>query len=156
MEVRDLMIGDWIEFEGTKFRVDSLRSSGYVRVMAMDAEYDDVSIFSPIPLTVEILRLNGFNIEQYFDYYKKSESSMLVKHNEEDLWCAIEEDLDEKEIKFFFSTSLIQKDYCRPYPNMNFQIRYVHEFQHFIHLFGFNKLSDNFKISRSKRKINYE
>lgn len=151
MRVEDLMIGDWIEFEGTKFKVGSLRSSGGVRVMAMDAEYEDASTFSPIPLTVEILRLNGFNIERHFDYYKNLKSSAFVKHNEEELWCTIE-DLDEKEIKFFFSTGLIQEDYGRPYPNMNFQIRYVHEFQHFIHLFGFNKLSDNFKIFRSSRK----
>lgn len=63
MEANELMIGDWVLFEGTPATVRGVEiycSDLYVQTNLTDAWY--MSNFEPIPLTPEILEKNGFDV----------------------------------------------------------------------------------------------
>lgn len=62
MEIKSLMVGDWVNTNGTNVKIISIGL--FTQVEIMDSSNDVYSVFArdlvPIPLTPEILEKNGF------------------------------------------------------------------------------------------------
>lgn len=120
MEAKELMTNDWV-FDGS------------INIQLTPENIFDIYVGNwdepkPIPLTEEILNINGFIIERsreyYFIYYSKND-----------------------EIVFALEYDVEQKDYwvhLGGYSNAIF--KYVHELQHILRLCGLSDLANNFKI----------
>ena len=80
MKTTELMIGDWVTFEGEPLKVQHVYNNGYDDVVAEIVEegtneygeYEEIkdvpsAYCSPIPLTPEILEKNGFGFVKSSD-----------------------------------------------------------------------------------------
>lgn len=76
MEVKDLMIGDWVQVPSELNRYKRIRST-----FAMDS----AALYMPIPITAEILKKNGFKCDVHpnyiYDRYFTDEMSLLDFRN---------------------------------------------------------------------------
>lgn len=129
MEAKELMIGDWVKILPVK---DTLKEyNTHVKQLTYDEildsyyvedEYNCVTLkyVEPIPLTPEILELNGF--VKHTDYYVNNENYMYIILEKSLVCIAVE---------------LGTNTFC---------IDYVHELQHALRLCGLTELADNFKI----------
>lgn len=131
MEAKELMIGDWVECDTLYPR--------QVQITMQDLLWiSQGKVANPIPLTPEILKLNGFvyNGLHYTKVYKAFRHVLVI----------IDADLSIIEINFIDAygtddeecvyASLIELD-----KKMS-----VHEVQHALRLCGLNDLADNFKV----------
>ena len=131
MKTTELMIGDWVTFEGEPLKVQHVYNNGYDDVVAEIVEegtneygeYEEIkdvpsAYCSPIPLTPEILEKNGW----WF--------------NAEDMWLHDEVD--------FCIEKWNGKFLC--YEINDIKLDSVHQLQQALRLCGFNKLADNFKV----------
>lgn len=133
MYCKSLMLGDWVQYNDGNFSFPT-KIRG---INEVDFEIEDMNCTSttlilhhyiePIPLTEEILKMNGFD-------YPKLEDGTEVKYvmaYEKDglMWLNKEKDY------FFISSS-----------DAYIHIYFVHEIQHALRLCGLNELADNFKI----------
>lgn len=118
---KDLMLGDLIYQE---------RAEGKVVVKMLphwfNPPYEFSDVFSPIPLTPEILEKNGFvkiNSQRYdFGEY---ESNCFIKVNPKRGWIHVNG----------------KNANCNLYSH-----KYVHELQHALRLCGLTELADSFKV----------
>lgn len=134
MKCSELQIGDYVRFKRTKeivwvFEIDGDRNvinnepDGYCS--EKNIAVDDVE---PIPLTVEILERNGFELRGDFFYHR----------------------IDEKPHHYDFKLKnggVFSSEGCTLKCGIYFlTIKYIHELQHALRLCGLNDLADNFKI----------
>ena len=152
MEANELMIGDWVIFGDEPLKVQHIYNNGYDDVVAEITEesfneYDiceeikDVPLAycSPIPLTPEILKKNGFYDRNTQRYYKRFWSngcfdiaiSLVYREIEVLKVCGAETDYEEEE---YGSSIAFGNNIC------------VHTLQHALRLCGLNELADNFKV----------
>lgn len=130
MKANELMIGDWV--------MSTVGTPTPVKVYALgnnfiDLRYGDVEQsgvlclceFDPIPLTEEILKLNGFA--------RNPKMKRWIIDGELEL---IEDTMGNMEIEYWFSVS---DQYICP-------IHHVHELQHALRLCGLNELAENLKV----------
>ena len=135
MKANELMIGDWVKYDKQYFQVD-----GYVRVPntlflkynGHTAHYEDGCVVAedtePIPLTEEILKVNGFDTiedqprHEWYDWKLKDECFFITFFGDE------ESPRGEIEIAGHI-----------------YDYTYVHELQHALRLCSLNDLADNFK-----------
>lgn len=131
MNVLELMLNDFVEcLDG------SHEEKVYAQVIAIEEGQDCILVekdhtcnwflrpeyLEPIPLTTEILILNGFIKEtSLWTLYNKKRESLLVIHFERK--------------KFFIYTT-----------RRSIHIPYVHILQHVLRLCGLRELADNFKL----------
>lgn len=145
MKTTELMIGDWVTFEGEPLKVQHVYNNGYDDVVAetmeefldedgvICEEIKDVPLVncSPIPLTPEILEKNGFG-------FVKSSDRDTVWNGQ---W--IYEDLE-------LGTCCLNREGNWPcfinMDDLNIKCEYVHQLQHVLRLCGLNELADNFKV----------
>ena len=131
VNIRKLMIGDWVEtnpncgklafgIESSIARVSEIGFSNsdgmYVSFDGIKGRYYDVEI-EPIPITDEILEKNGFKKNNFNQY-------VLGKS-----------DLGEE---IYYEIGFIQLRYPNSYYSI-LSIGYVHEFQHMLNIFGIKK-----------------
>lgn len=126
MEAKDLMVGDWVKFNLYPYLAPYTPVKVSLDAIYKAAKGADVLRFEPIPLSQEILVMNGFE--------KRPE-------------CYIN-GLSPSYNKYGFALSIyVKNDYFYIYCALiSIQIKYVHELQHALRLCGLNDLADNFKI----------
>jgi hypothetical protein len=140
MEIRDLMIGDYIVAtnNGKIERVISL-SEGNAKTNSEDIVYGDLGDDSiivtkaesiePIPLTYEILTKNGFDCA----WRSNNRCEVFIEKPTGELFS-----FTKMEDGIFYYEYI---DNDTKYP-----IQYVHEMQHFLRFLKFNYILDNFKV----------
>ena len=152
MKATELMIGDWVIFGDEPLKVQHIYNNGYDDVVAeivedgtneygVYEEIKDVSVVycSPIPLTPEILKKNGFYDRNTQWYCKKFGSyvcfdiaiSLVYREIEVSKVCGAGTDCEEVE---YGSSIVFSNDIC------------VHTLQHALRLCGLDELADNFKV----------
>lgn len=124
MNCKDLMIGDWVN-DDNRFEPCYILSLEHDKAWIQGKyqypfySYDKIS---PIPLTTEILKANGFIHKDTMDEWW---------HEEYDPTWGMQMSDFELTDEFMFGRA---------------KITYVHELQHALRLCGLNELADNFKI----------
>ena len=146
MKPEELMIGDWVCYsKANKYytRVNEIRHTEaplddqwYIEGMRSDndkinpnaLEYFAVEMLSPVPLTPEILKKNGF--EYYDNPVKVLMTNTINGHY-------VEIRLDRKEIAIWYD---YDKNNDSVYSDCLFPLPYwLHDFQHALRLCGINK-----------------
>lgn len=137
MKASELMIGDWVLYHKTRvvgcpsiisknpideyIRVESVVQEGVnEEYFQGDLDWIEWDEIDPIPLTEEILKVNGFDLSICCEFYRH-------KYN--------------KNLKF----KLLGNELIICFGKLK-TIQYVHELQHALRLCGLNDLADNFKI----------
>lgn len=101
------------------------------KILSYEKELGNIEVdLLPIPITPEILKKNGWNGD-YSSTYPKFDS-----FRDGDDGCLEISVFEDGEIRA--TINLCEYDL--------FQIKYVHELQHALRLFGLNELADNFKV----------
>lgn len=142
MKATELMIGDWVAIQDSPkyYKVESIDI--LTRGDACRLVYDHYIVDTwcdrvyPIPLTAEILEMNGFEGSPIKDMYLHM-----------GLWerCQLKVELypSEGSSVFVYADKVSVNMYV---PHILLYINYVHELQHALRLCGLNELADNFKI----------
>lgn len=121
MKTTDLMIGDWVVYNGDVEYTDPIKIEGMdiATDMLITSDREDVGFIGvwPIPLTAEILEKNGFNIE--IAPYTPDWKRCILNPN------------------FFLEDRL--KGFYHFNGNNLAKIQYVHELQHAFRLCGIDK-----------------
>lgn len=155
MEITDLMIGDLVSFNGKAKRINII-DTWYNEVSYFDSDAEGVLSFrlddiEPIPLTVEILKNNGFYVYNRDDY---SDAKLDIYVDEDNLYqISLNRKGDNYRIaihyiKWFDHKTGKYDSHCL-YSNglfSDFKPLYVHELQNAMRLCGLTELSNNFKI----------
>lgn len=133
MKVTELMIGDYVKYQGYNYIIEEISTKGWIHLIHpevkvrvnMTSDYI-IDLLEPVLLTPEILKANGFeqNIN-YEDDYSFEDTTIIFKHND----------------KYLFTAS-INGSKGMLYLCAN----YVHELQHALKICGLNKLADNLKL----------
>lgn len=140
MDVKDLMVGDWynISADGISInkRVDCFFFCEWVTHVFMH----------PIPLTSEILELNGFEIIEGrygINRYRIIDNDMVVIVEP----MKIESQLGNS---WFWVTISHRSDVVQP--RITYPLTDVHVFQHLLRLplCGLSELADNFKVEKGE------
>lgn len=141
MEIKELSIGDWVNYKGESFSIDGVniemvsqnnRIIGFqemavLRIGALKAINVKVRDLTPIPITPEILEKNGFVKESEVGYERfewRENGSVAITLNRDSF---------SKSETFVLSTFKIGIN------GWLLRIEYVHELQHAIRMAGINK-----------------
>lgn len=140
MNAKELMIGDWVYCYGKPTKVAILTNGKVIATEIGDG------VITPIPLTAEILELNGFDPETFLtaEWEKKV-------YFREFPGCVVEPDDTEYTfgtIRYWNkqATDGSPEDWGTMYESRIKGLHYVHELQHALRLCGLNELADGFKI----------
>lgn len=158
MKANELMIGDWVKFDGRTFKLcdvtvinpitnPALVTRSYIRkdVESPTGCFNDALIIEsalplkdiyPIPLTAEILEKNGFCVygdqatyAEESDYYGKPTALRVQCNKYGDLHIWIE----------YVYTEGREQHVVEYEPKLHLRTRYVHELQHALRLCGVEK-----------------
>lgn len=124
MNVEKLMIGDWIHFNvpGVQYcKINSAERLGYL--------LKNADLVSPIPITREILKKNGFWYDGTFSRLPLGDGAWLEYYHHEDRFRIWWNGVDEWKDGYLTLSDLIFQ--C--------EIMFVHELQHALRLCGINK-----------------
>ena len=157
MKPTDLMLNDWVLWNNRYVQIVRTCAYAYYNghrdVWLAHCNDDnfiecrDISTISPIPLTYEILKKNGFSPETFLtaewekEVYFKEFSSCVVEPDDSG--------------KYIFGTTIYWNktdgdgspiDWGTMYDSRIYNLQYVHELQHALRLCGLDELADNFKI----------
>ena len=126
MDCKSLMIGDWVMYNPNVFIEDEYEPhKDCESVQIKSGEDIDLAIegcFAPIPITKEMLLLNGFRKRShYYELYV--------------------EDGD-----YYFEICNFDDSLSLMFANNGIILKYVHQLQHALRLAGLNELADNFKV----------
>lgn len=139
MNANELMIGDWVSCDGTPIRVENVHGD------CINFQHDipfvqeefmiDFTEIEPIPLTPEILKKNGFGINDSFKPHHlwKSTDNRVMLHDE-DLYLNT------------FNKWHVHVDTEDMRTIGSIELTYVHQFQQFLRLCGMSETANNFKI----------
>ena len=125
MKATDLMIGDWVVYNGDVEYIDPIRIEGMdiATDMLITSDREDVGFdgVEPIPLTTEILEKNGF-----------------VKDEKDDNWYYWNWSVIDDCISYYKETSKVR---IFSVSGLTFVkiLQYVHELQHALRLFEIKK-----------------
>lgn len=149
MKATELMIGDYIKFKGDIYIFEEISAQGWVHLIYPDtgirvniiSDYI-MHLLEPVPLTPEILKLNGFN-ECSTEVY-----TYRIEH-ETDISVYFSPNAKEGESKIVVSINSLSLRKNGSNLLHTCDINYVHEFQHALKLFKLNNLADTFKIKNN-------
>lgn len=144
MKANELMIGDWVQFDGTPQRVNYINLEDGERV-ATDKNYFAMpsGCYNPIPLTSEILEKNGFEKTTPMRYI-----SSRLGINEQYIYRIgeLKDDAYITKVGDYVQIKL-PNDWLPVLPIQYIgKCKYVHTLQHALRICGLNELADNFKI----------
>ena len=79
MEAKDLMIGDWVDYNGTYQRVEEITDIDN-QVYLTEYEVVDCPDIYPIPITKDILEKNGFELSPdcVYEYIYEDEDKKII------------------------------------------------------------------------------
>ena len=128
MKCSELMIGDYVKYQGHIYIVEEISAKGWVHLIhsetrtrvSMASDYI-IDLLEPIPLTEKILEKNGFK------YFEDANAYILMT---DDLDCVV---LTLNGLTVIFHWN-------------NIPIMCVHELQRILRLCGLNELADNFEM----------
>lgn len=130
MKANELMIADWVYYKGKEQMPSRVISIGGNSIRfdngTLQDWMSDVGNFTPIPLTSEILKSNGFNCEEIIQPHWISEDGRILLRNDESLinsnnkWSVHVDNEDMQTIGYF-------------------ELTYVHQLQHALRLCGIEK-----------------
>lgn len=138
MKATDLMINDWVYLsEKSRYAMQVTLIDG--SNCTLDFEGNEADFFdgiygdngiAPIPLTTELLELNGWRDEHDSWYLHEWCDDIVLFGDDEDgfLW-------------YIFDTATTNKIYVTT-------AYYVHDLQHILRIRGYDNIADNFKISK--------
>lgn len=129
MEIKELMIGDLVLCGKEPMKVDyDIFLPGHL-----------TESHTPIPLTEEMLEVNGFKYDGDFWVYKKKEvGNIILRFCSEDE--AENDYMSEKAYNYYINHWIVDESY---------RIDYVHELQHALRTSDLREVADNFKIEVS-------
>lgn len=135
MKPTDLQTGDFIKYLGNVYIVEEISAKGWVHLiypktkarLNMASDYI-MDLLEPIPLTLEILERNKFELRDGFLYHR----------------------IDDKPHHYDFKLKnggvFTSEGYTLECGIYHLTIRYVHELQNALRLCGLNELADDFKL----------
>lgn len=134
MKCQELQIGDYIKYQGQIYIIEEISAKGWVHLIHPDtrvrvnmtSDYI-IDLLEPIPLTPEILKLNGF--EQKTDGWLRCEDKANEFQNYIFIQYRHQGDIRECEINY---VNIVKANYL-------YVINYVHELQHLLRLCGVEK-----------------
>lgn len=148
MVATELMIGDYVKFKEDIYIFEEISAQGWVHLIYPDtgirvniiSDYI-MHLLEPIPLTPEILKLNGFN-ERATGLYT------YIKHKL-NINVFFLPNTKEGESKIVVNINSLCS--CKDGSNLlhTCDINHVHEFQHALKLFGLNNLANTFKVKNN-------
>ena len=145
MKATDLMIGDYVKYLGHNYIIEEISAKGWVHLIYPDtgirvniiSDYI-MHLLEPVPLTPEILKLNGFT-ERATGLYT------YVKH-ELNIGVFFLPNAKEGDSKIVVNINSL----CSHEDGSNLlhscDINHVHEFQHALRQHELNDLADNLKL----------
>lgn len=149
MEVTELMIGDYVKFKEDIYIFEEISAQGWVHLIYPDtgirvniiSDYI-MHLLEPVPLTPEILKLNGFNeiltgLYSYDIKYKLNIGVLFLPNTKE----------GESKIVVNINCPSSHEDGSNILHTCD--INHVHEFQHALKLLGLNNLADTFKVKNN-------
>ena len=121
MNVNELMVGDWVNYRGI-----------YNKIAPADfCHFEWIDEIRPIPLTLEILEKNGFEITEFdnriYDTYMENNIRLGIQVEPWQFWCYYNQLTPEGEINDEIFRILFQ------------ETPYVHQLQHVLRLCGIEK-----------------
>lgn len=131
MKITDLMIGDFFSFNGNKYKIEDIKKCGAIHVEYYPeggrVEFNSDFILEdlkPIPLTEEILEKNGWKWGYANAKFFPGTwiGNLLLRKDKEGFHILAVSDYDDEDTN-----------------DTPFVIRYVHELQNTMRLFGFEK-----------------
>ena len=154
MGAKDLMIGDWVfkdmnwseeypPYNGLDYQLYQIESGDDIDLACETNCIGDEDIYQSIPLTPEILELNGF-IHVYTGsveskYYKR----IMNEQGSAAINVYFEKDMD---VKVLVQIETELKAICGVNKIHNCEIEHVHILQHALRLCGLREFADNFKV----------
>lgn len=143
MKVTELMIGDYVKYQGYNYIIEEISAQGWIHLIHPEAKVrvnmtSDyiIDLLEPVPLTKEILEKNGFTqcVTAPCGYYKAPIYDMfdILFHVSEDAYedtWHVEIFIDHDDNNFVL-----------------YNLCYVHEFQHTLRLHELNGLANNLKL----------
>ena len=137
----ELMVNDLIMYKSTK---SLIKIKGYIedevelielRGGSTQRVCESLNDYAPIPLTAEILRKNGFGIDDSFKPYRlwRSADNRIILHNEDEYLNTFNKwhiHVDTEDMRTIGSVELT----------------YVHQLQQCLRLCGLNSMANNFNI----------
>lgn len=144
MKATDFMIGDLVCYDGDTDYECPVKVDG-VSVNDISLEEDGFlggieEMIRPIPLTEDILKVNGYkshsfpNYDPYYRFIQLEDGQPMSDAR------VVDATFREEGILVYLRT-----DFYACYVGKAF-VKYVHEFQHALRLCGFNDMADNFKV----------
>jgi hypothetical protein len=140
MNAKELMIGDWvINTEGKEQIRDVVRKiSPEFLGLRYSRRYVPIECIEPIPITPELLKANGFDIEEQENAivcsnFKQPKKPLLL-HN-----CGTR-------LNFLYENILTTMMSESSDNIISRNIRYVHQLQHAFRMLQYDDLADNFKV----------
>lgn len=139
MKASELMIGDWVDYDPNVFNDDEyqprLPSKRIQVARGEDIDLAEENCYSPIPLTEDILKANGWEKNDpnwlsvlRMSYKKDNHRFTLSCYIEKGKWTVYIHDAGITELNRFHPS-------------------YVHELQHALRLCGLSEYADNFKVN---------
>jgi hypothetical protein len=142
MKVTELMIGDCVKYQGHSYIVEEISANGWVHLihpetkarLNLASDYI-IDLLEPIPLTSEILKMNGFVIKKKWAQKGNfGDNPIIMWHYDDDI---ITRD-------FKHELEIHQNDTGKVH--IEVQCDYVHELQRILRICGLDNLADNFKM----------
>lgn len=128
MKAKEVMINDWVKLKNQKGEwIDNSQVGSGIMACALDET--EFLVLEPIPLTEEILKLNGF----------------IFKEDENEWWHYNPFPFSDFQIGYY-------NDDCNDMRFIagcivtNIKLKYVHQLQHVLRLCGLDEFADKFKI----------
>lgn len=130
MKATDLMIKDWV-WAGFPRRVEEINADYFIASEGEEFDtigYDDEDL-EPIPITEDMLEMNGFEMSpQRHWLYSDDYYDLWIEQWSDSIWTVEYEDTEMET------------------PEEKITFGYVHELQHFLRLCGCGEMADNFKV----------
>lgn len=128
--VAELKIGDWVMLNGVPVNVRGVKEDDtvYLRCDGFDNRkdkrtYASFSDISPMPLTLDILNKNLFTFKDGEEMFSKSDDSLHLKYIQRFKLFNVMLPCNNSETEKFVMLDTIE---------------YVHQFQHYLSIFGYN------------------
>lgn len=129
MGAKELMISDWVMFNGSYYQIEEISQKGWVHLTNKSARVNMTTdylleVLQPIPLTSEILKANGFIRDGGASYWHKGKHTAVIIH-----WNAKMQELmigNHKEDGMFRAN-----------------VKYLHQLQH---AFTYCEIDKDFKV----------
>lgn len=139
MNATELMIGDWILAHYTyTSKVTEIHANGSICTDLDGRQIDDTD-FEPIPLTPEILEMNGFTYDDRELCWK-----LVVRESKYAPVYSIY--VSARRISIYNWKNENGEPFTDACNKVNVHYKYVHEIQHALRLSGLHEIADNFKV----------